>query len=325
MLSHFARLGLVGPAPGRPLSATSRLAAPLAPTISPNAMMTPFVSVRTMASASSMYGQKFGQSPMAGAFRPLLAAGATTIGFYSIAAITSRFGRAVAAKKQLSGRPAVKRPIIFGLDASTLAFLTVQTGIFASWTTQRNMNTMYRLFTYNTARPTFTSSLLSTVSHATPLHFGFNSFAFYSLSRIPFFWNDRSFFFATLLSGSAVATAITGAYSTLTRSPVSLLGLSGGLYALFSYYVMRDPDARFGIIFLPGISLRGPEMLLLASAFEIAGVLKLFRSSISHTSHLGGMLFGLLAFYGITPIWERRDRFLGPINRLIDQVAFKLA
>jgi len=75
------------------------------------------------------------------------------------------------------------------------------------------------------------------------------------------------------------------------------LGASGAISAVVFAYIILNPSAELGIIFIPGVRipayLFGPGLILLEYYLAKRG-----RTNIGHDAHISGAIFGII-FMGI--------------------------
>ena len=64
------------------------------------------------------------------------------------------------------------------------------------------------------------------------------------------------------------------------------------MFGVISAFCMLYPDARIGIVFVPGISFDAKTALMGLIALDTAGLI-LGWKVLDHAAHIGGALFGL--------------------------------
>lgn len=115
-----------------------------------------------------------------------------------------------------------------------------------------------------------------------------------------------SFVLGSALSGSICSLILNYIVyrNTTQRGGGGCLGLSGVTFSLFAFKAKMFPDSIIGIIvgFIP---VRLPAGILLISALVVSvfGALFATSSTIAHSAHLGGILFGIAyhhAYFGST-------------------------
>lgn len=149
------------------------------------------------------------------------------------------------------------------------------------------------------------SLLLSSVSHAGLIHLIFNIAALVSFGpRVQYFLASTSRWkLWPLLVGSALASSL--CFLLLDRSHnEGAMGLSGVTLALLAVYARAFPNENLGIL-LAGIlpvRMQSQQLLRWLLGVSLFGTLSTRRSQVAHSSHLGGLLFGVVYY----EIWSRR-------------------
>jgi hypothetical protein len=80
-----------------------------------------------------------------------------------------------------------------------------------------------------------------------------------------------------------------------------IAGASGALYALVACTAMLQPEARFGLILLPGLSFPAWQALAVAMGVDVAGLL-LGWKMFDHGAHL--VRAWTPAAVAVTPCWQ---------------------
>ena len=130
--------------------------------------------------------------------------------------------------------------------------------------------------------------------HGGFFHILFNMFALWmfgcELERI---WGSRRFLTYYFLTGvgSALTIILVG-----PSSLVPTLGASGAIYGILLAYGMLFPDRLILLYFL--IPIRAKYFVMIIGGIEFLSALSMPGSLVSHTAHLGGMVFGFLYLRG---------------------------
>lgn len=118
-------------------------------------------------------------------------------------------------------------------------------------------------------------------------------------------FGSREFLLFYLLTGLLSGLSSLGIYLAAGSMDVFLLGASGVVYAILLAYAVLFPESDiyvFGIL-----PVRAPILVGLYALAEVADQLFGFQRSVSHLTHLSGLLFAWLYFlvrFGVNP-WRR--------------------
>ena len=171
----------------------------------------------------------------------------------------------------------------------------------------------------------WTGTLLSTLSHSSPMHLVFNLMALLtfgpkvqlvlqsSYPRNRQSSNNMPWPLWPLLMGAA----LTGSIAFLITSPGGgCMGLSDVTMALLAVYARFFPDRVLGILVAGIVPVRmtAHELLQLSLLWSAFGTLLAIRhrpQRIAHSAHLGGLLFGL----GYYEAWCRRLQWQKVLQR----------
>jgi len=94
------------------------------------------------------------------------------------------------------------------------------------------------------------------------------------------------------------------------------MGASGALYAIVVVAASLMPNARVGVLFVPGVSFPIDDAVKGLVCFDLVGAF--FRSSpIDHFGHLGGALGGYLFNRFGRGLWHDRDSLLAPLYAVV--------
>jgi membrane associated rhomboid family serine protease len=96
------------------------------------------------------------------------------------------------------------------------------------------------------------------------------------------------------------------AYAVIVRSPVPVLGASGGVFGVLLAFGMLFPHARVMMLFFPA-PIEARFLVLIYGGIELLNGVLRTNSGVAHFAHLGGMLFGFV----LLVTWMRRDPRLG--------------
>lgn len=172
------------------------------------------------------------------------------------------------------------------------AIIAINAAVFAAWRVPSLHDFMARHFlcSIDAVRAgRYHTLLTSAFSHATPLHLAFNMIALHSLSGSVGSWSDT--FFWEAYAGSAVlASAVhlglgmaalalarrRGHWASLSthQALTPALGASGAVCSLIAYTSLTYPQASFGIIFIPMVSVSGATLLTATCAFDLYGTVR---------------------------------------------------
>ncbi len=90
----------------------------------------------------------------------------------------------------------------------------------------------------------------------------------------------------------------------ITRNVIPSLGASGALWGVLACTAFLMPDARVGIIFLPGVESTISQLLPWMVLLDVVGVVRGWRF-FDHTAHLTGALGGYLYYEYGRDAWKR--------------------
>ena len=137
----------------------------------------------------------------------------------------------------------------------------------------------------------------SAFSHATFPHFLFNMMALYSFGTALCRDLGPENFLAWYMSAAAL-TSLGGMLVKLGMTCTTpSLGASGAVLFMAATTAFRFPDAQFGIIFLPFITLPAWQMMMGIVSLDCAGLLLGWRM-FDHGAHLSAVACGYLFVHG---------------------------
>jgi rhomboid-like protein len=159
--------------------------------------------------------------------------------------------------------------------------------------------------------------LSSMFGHGGLMHLGFNMYALLNFGQdaasSPTFASSGPHLTAFYLSSGLVASLahhLTCIWPNPTHRLVPALGASGAIMAILGAWAMNYPDARIGVILIPG-SMPAKEALWVLIAFESWGLFVGYRGGLSflsfaHAAHLAGLGFGAayVHFDGKRRLWQ---------------------
>lgn len=145
--------------------------------------------------------------------------------------------------------------------------------------------------------------------HSGPVHLLFNLLVIWSMgSELEWRWGSGRFalYYGICVLGAATMYAIfclTGISSWGTSYPV--IGSSGAVYGLLMAYgiLFGDRILYFFMIF----PMQARYFVLILGAVELVSSIFYGNSGVAHMAHLGGMLSGFVALWGMAA-WNRRQR-----------------
>jgi membrane associated rhomboid family serine protease len=148
--------------------------------------------------------------------------------------------------------------------------------------------------------------------HGSMFHIFFNMYALLLFgSAIEQTWGSKKFLFYYFFTGIGAGLTIFIVNIILygTGYGIPTIGASGAVFGLLLAFGILFPEAQLLIFFIP---MRAKYMVVLYGSIEL--LMLVFSgadSSISHTGHLGGLLFGLIFFAA-----ERRHtiKFASKVN-----------
>jgi membrane associated rhomboid family serine protease len=124
--------------------------------------------------------------------------------------------------------------------------------------------------------------------HAGPLHLLFNMLVLWmfgcDLERL---WGFKKFLEYYFLTGVGAGLC---SYLVGPHSPVATVGASGAIYGLLLAYGILFADRIIYLYFL--FPIKAKYFVLIMGALEFYAAIATSGSGVSHTAHLGGMLFG---------------------------------
>lgn len=133
--------------------------------------------------------------------------------------------------------------------------------------------------------------------HGGMFHIFFNMYALLLFgSAIEQEWGAKKFLFYYFFTGIGAGLTIFFVNIALygTGYSVPTIGASGAVFGLLLAFGILFPDAQLLVFFIP---MRARYMVLLYGGIEIILLISSGGdSSISHTGHLGGLLFGIIYF-----------------------------
>lgn len=242
--------------------------------------------------------------------RPLLFTGAVVVGGLGLAAIY----RDEQLKKQGWVWPSQRRQVaaidVMGWRATVPqlvvgSLILVNGVVFACWTRSlrgaQSLENAYpwlrRYFLHHAFSGRALPLIGSAFSHATFPHFLFNMMALWSFG--PSLCRDLGAenFLAYYFSAAAL-TSLGGMMVKLaTTCTTPSLGASGAVLWMAATTAFRFPDAQFGIIFLPFITLPASTMILGIASLDCLGLLMGWKM-FDHGAHLAAVLCGYVFVHG---------------------------
>jgi rhomboid-like protein len=205
------------------------------------------------------------------------------------------------------------------------AILGINAAVFLCWQLPFASRLMTRYFLHDPSSSRSLPMLLSTFSHSTLMHFGFNMYAFHSFaSTAVYMFGGSQNFLAYYLSAGVLASYGSLIARNLGSRAMMLpsLGASGAVLFLASTVAFKNPQTELGLIFLPGVSFPAETMIMLVMCADVAGLLLGWRT-FDHAAHLVGASLGFLVaktdlYYrvsqyqrGCVDIWVKLKRKLG--------------
>lgn len=192
-----------------------------------------------------------------------------------------------------------------------LPIVGLNAAVFMAWKARgASCSFMSRYFLHDAARSSGrganTSMLLSTFSHQTLMHLGFNMYALWSFAPNASHLFGVDNFLACYLSAGVMASWASTVVRGLTLGPsLPSLGASGAVLFVASTVAFRSPDAQFGLIFLPGVSFDAETMMFGVIAMDVVGLLMGWRF-FDHAAHLAGAGLGFLMARSPLPVYVKR-------------------
>jgi len=74
------------------------------------------------------------------------------------------------------------------------------------------------------------------------------------------------------------------------------LGASGAIMALLGFVCTQHPDAKLGIVFIPGLTFTADTGIKCLMAVDTAGLVFGWKL-LDHAAHLSGVLYGIMFCY----------------------------
>ena len=135
--------------------------------------------------------------------------------------------------------------------------------------------------------------------HADWMHLGFNMFVLYSFGELlemvfEFKYGVRGhMLFGLLYLAGILFSCLFSLYKHKDNPYYNSLGASGAVMAVLFGFILVNPTAELGLLFLPGIEIPayifGPLLLLLEYALSKRG-----GTGIAHDAHIAGAIFGVV-------------------------------
>lgn len=135
--------------------------------------------------------------------------------------------------------------------------------------------------------------------HADWMHLGFNMFVLYSFGELLEMIFEIKFglrghmLYALLYLAGILFSCLYSLYKHKDNPYYNSLGASGAVMAVLFGFILVNPTAELGLLFLPGIQIPayifGPLILLLEYALSKRG-----GTGIAHDAHIGGAIFGVV-------------------------------
>ena len=141
--------------------------------------------------------------------------------------------------------------------------------------------------------------------HGGFFHILFNMFALWMFGcELERTWGSRRFLTYYFLTGigSALTIILVG-----PSSLVATLGASGAIYGILLAYGILFPDRLILLYFL--IPIRAKYFVMIIGAIEFLSALSMPGSLVSHTAHLGGMVFGFVYLRGRPYYFHYRNQY----------------
>src|SRR5580692_11352872 len=158
--------------------------------------------------------------------------------------------------------------------------------MFNPWRINNNKKEWYTIFTH-------------AFLHADYMHLFFNMFALYSLGLgleqdiLPAFFPAHARYFYLLLYFGAIIVSSVPAYEKHKNNPgYSAVGASGAIFAVLFSYILINPTAMLGIMFIP-IPIPAFVLGILYLGYELY-MSKRGKTNIGHDAHFWGGIYGLV-------------------------------
>ncbi|KAI1176562.1 rhomboid-domain-containing protein [Nemania sp. FL0916] len=170
--------------------------------------------------------------------------------------------------------------------------------------------------------------LTSVFVHSGLVHLAVNMYGMYAIIPpavvSPTFRADVPHFFAFFLSSGILSSLALHASAVWPgRTPYIMgCGASGALYAALGVVGVANPDARIGLLFIPG-SLPMRDALVCSAIFDAVGIFVRYPFfNLAHAAHLGGLLLGIAyaQYGGNKEIWQRARKLSFKAMRLVGLV-----
>jgi rhomboid-like protein len=188
------------------------------------------------------------------------------------------------------------------LSSAAAAVVAANVAVFCAWKAAPRARLLSRYFLQRPSESRALPLLLSTFSHKTPVHLGFNMMAFWSFSAPAAAAiggaNTLALYLSAGVASSFFSTIVRHTLPALRQSTmVPSLGASGAVWSLIAFVGCQYPEAKMSVLFLPMCAFPAYQMVLGLAAVDVVGVALGWRF-LDHAAHLGGLACGA-GFYAI--------------------------
>jgi rhomboid-like protein len=111
------------------------------------------------------------------------------------------------------------------------------------------------------------------------------------------------------LSGGVVSAYGSHMFKILKGVTAPSLGASGAIMALLGFVCTQYPDAKLGIVFIPGLTFTADTGIKCLVAVDTAGMVFGWKL-LDHAAHLSGVLYGVLFSHAHHHLEPVRDSIL---------------
>ncbi|XP_061776067.1 presenilin-associated rhomboid-like protein A, mitochondrial [Nerophis ophidion] len=180
--------------------------------------------------------------------------------------------------------------------------------VLCCWRIPSMQRSMLKYFISNPAskRQCF-PMVLSCFSHYSIIHMMANMYVLWTFSSGIVSLLGREQFLAVYMSAGVISTMVSYVCKAASGRIYPSLGASGAVMAVLAAFCANVPEAKLGILFLPGLSVTAGNVIKAVVAVDTVGLLLGWRL-VDHAAHLGGALFGAwYVTYGHKLIWSKRE------------------
>jgi len=184
---------------------------------------------------------------------------------------------------------------------------TINCLVFCGWRIPALQGFMMKWFLASpSGSATCIPMLLSTFSHHSIMHLGFNMFALHSFMRPVVQLLGQEQFLAVYLS-SGVLTSLASYIFKIGSGRLSFsLGASGAICTVLGVFATLVPDAMLQIVFLPGYTFTASTAIKGMMCLDTVGMVAGWRL-FDHAAHLSGVLYGIFwCYFGSRLLWDSR-------------------